>query len=327
MNNNNKDVSVLITGGCGMVGSHLAEYYYNLGNTTTATYHTHPTINLEEVKDKAHYVPCDIRNAAQVLEIIEQCMPDIIYHLAAQSYPTVSWEKPVETMDTNVNGTINVFEAVKKIRIAKPTYDPIVVIACSSAEYGASLTPENVPISEQTELLPLHPYGVSKVGQDLLGFQYYTNNKIRNIRARIFNTTGPRKETDVASDFTKRAVMFERGQVSSLKVGNLSTKRALTDVRDLVNALVLLAEHGAAGDVYNICGERVYEISSIVKLIEEIMGISLPLEVDPALIRLSDEPVIFGSSEKLKSCTNWEQKIDLKTTLSDMINYWKQALV
>jgi GDP-4-dehydro-6-deoxy-D-mannose reductase len=103
-----------------------------------------------------------------------------------------------------MNGTVNVFEAVKKIRQTDKSYDPLVVVACSSAEYGASLTPENSPVNEDTPLLPLHPYGVSKVGQDLLSFQYWMNFKIRCIRVRIFNTTGARKTNDVTSDFVQR---------------------------------------------------------------------------------------------------------------------------
>jgi GDP-4-dehydro-6-deoxy-D-mannose reductase len=324
--NNLKDASVLITGGCGMVGSHLAEYYYNKGLRATATYFTQPTIRLEEVLDKANYIPCEIRDKQQVHAIIAESKPQIIYHLAAQSYPTVSWERPTETMDINSTGTINVFEAIKEIRKTDPAYDPLVLIACSSAEYGASLTPENVPITEAATLLPLHPYGVSKVAQDLLGYQYFVNDKIRCIRVRIFNTTGPRKTNDVASDFTKRAVQFERGEIDTVRTGTLSTRRAITDVRDLVNALILLSEKGTAGEVYNVCGDGIYEIREIVELIEEIIGKSLPLTTDPALLRSSDEPVIYGSSERLFKATGWKQQISLRETLSDMITYWRSVL-
>ena len=324
--NNLKATPILITGGCGMVGSHLAEYYFNKGEWVTATYYTHPTIRLEEVKDKANYIPCDVREKDTVAEIIAQYQPQVIYHLAAQSYPTVSWEKPSETMDINSTGTINVFEAVKKLRKTKPDYDPLILIACSSAEYGASLTPENVPITEEATLLPLHPYGVSKVAQDLLGFQYFVNDKIRCIRVRIFNTTGPRKATDVASDFTKRAVLFEQGKVKTLTTGTLSTQRAITDVRDLVTALILLSERGVDGDVYNVCGDAIYKIEDIITMIENIMGTKLPHEIDPALIRSSDEPVIYGSSKKLHEATGWKQSIPLETTLKDMIDYWRGVL-
>ncbi|QEK18909.1 GDP-6-deoxy-D-mannose reductase [[Clostridium] hylemonae DSM 15053] len=134
-------------------------------------------------------------------------MPEQIYHLAAQSYPTVSWEKPYETMDVNVGGTIAVFEAIKELRKTYPNYNPIVIVACSSAEYGKTLEEiEDEKVKENAQLKPLHPYGVSKVGQDLISYQYFANDNIRTIRARIFNTTGTRKKNDVTSDFTNRAI-------------------------------------------------------------------------------------------------------------------------
>ncbi|WP_118951339.1 GDP-mannose 4,6-dehydratase [Taibaiella helva] len=324
--NNLKDAPILITGGCGMVGSHLADYYAEQGQRVVATYYTHPTIRLEEVLDKANYVPCDVRDSKMVTDIITQYKPLIIYHLAAQSYPTVSWEKPSETMDINSGGTINVFEAVKSLRKKDPAYDPVILIACSSAEYGASLKPENVPVTEDTALLPLHPYGVSKVAQDLLGFQYFANDHIRSIRVRIFNTTGPRKTNDVASDFTKRAVLFEKGAIDSIATGTLTTERAITDVRDLVQALVLLAEKGVAGEVYNVCGSKSYRIADVLTMIEKIIGRPLPHRVDPTLIRSTDEPVIYGDSGRIISATGWQQRIPLEQTLTDMIAYWRAIL-
>jgi len=321
-----KECPVLVTGGCGMVGSHIVDYYFNKNEKITATYYTHPTINLDDVIEKANYIPCDVRDKAKVFEIIDKLRPTVIYHLAAQSFPVVSWEKPDETIDINVNGTIHVMEAIKKIRINQPEYDPMVIIACSSAEYGAALTPENSPVSEDSALLPLHPYGVSKMGQDLLGFQYYQNDKIRNVRARIFNTTGPRKVNDVASDFTKRAVLWEKGKVKSVTIGNILTKRAITDVRDLVQALVLLAEKAEPGEAYNISGSKVYQIKDILDIIGEKLGASFPTETDARLIRPSDEPIISGDSTKLINATGWKQQYPIEQTISDMIDYWRNAL-
>ena len=147
-------------------------------------------------------------------------------------------------MDVNVNGTVAVYEAVKAVRRKRnAAYDPMVVVACSSAEYGHSLLNANRPfVDENTPLLPLHPYGVSKVAQDLLSFQYYQNDGIRCVRARIFNTTGTRKVKDVTSDFTRRAAEAERSGNYEIRVGNLDTRRAIMDQRDLVEALVLLSD-------------------------------------------------------------------------------------
>ena len=132
-------------------------------------------------------------------------------------------------------GTVNIFEAVKSVREQRKDYDPVVVVACSSAEYGATLDKldgKEVYVKETAELLPLHPYGVSKVGQDLLSFQYFMNDHIRCIRARIFNSTGTRKVNDVTSDFTKRAVLAENSGNHELRVGNLNTYRAIMDQRN-----------------------------------------------------------------------------------------------
>ena len=314
-------MNILITGACGMVGSHMVEYFHREGGHKIVGTYFKPTTDLEDIRGKVHLVECDVRYYQRVLDIIDDIKPDKIFHLAAQSYPTVSWHRPQETMDTNVNGTINIFEAIKYVRKTDKNYDPVVVVACSSAEYGAPLTPENTPVKEDTALLPLHPYGVSKVGQDLLSFQYYQNDKIRCIRARIFNTTGPRKTNDVVADFTHRAVEIEQKKINVLKVGNLQTKRAITDVRDLVNALILLSDKGTWGDVYNISGNKVYLINEIIPIIENYMGIKLPVEVDPKLLRPTDEPIIFGDSSKLKKDTGWEQTFALDQTIKDMIDY------
>lgn len=313
---------IFITGACGMVGSHMIERFYaEGGHTITGTFYK-PTTDLNDVREKARLVECDVRYFHRVLELINEYRPDKIFHLAAQSYPTVSWQRPQETMDVNVNGTINIFEAIKYIRnTSDKNYDPVVVVACSSAEYGASLTPENAPVKESAALLPLHPYGVSKVAQDLLSFQYFQNDRIKTIRARIFNTTGPRKSNDVVADFTMRAVDIEKGKINKMRVGNLKTRRAITDVRDLVSALILLSEKGTWGEAYNISGEKVYEISEIIPIIENYMGMKLEFEIDEKLLRPTDEPIIYGDSSKLKKDTGWKQEFELKTTIKDMIDY------
>lgn len=314
-------MKIFITGACGMVGSHLVDYFHaEGGHEIIGTFHN-PTTDIKDIKHKATLIACDVRSYEKVLQIISENKPQKIFHLAAQSYPTVSWQKPVETMDINANGTIHVFEAVKSVRKSDPAYDPVVVVACSSAEYGLSLTPENTPVKETAELLPLHPYGVSKVAQDLLSFQYYQNDKIKCVRARIFNTTGPRKVNDVVADFTMRAVQIEKGQLQKLRTGNLSTKRAITDVRDLISALILLSEKGKWGEAYNISGEKVYEIREIIPIIEKTIGRKVESEIDPALLRPTDEPIIFGDSTKLKNDTGWKQTYPLTVTIKDMIEY------
>ena len=322
-------MKVIVTGAGGMVGSHMVEQLKNRGDEVLGTYYK-PTTNINEIPSDIKLIECDVRYYQAVERIITSFKPEQIYHLAAQSYPTVSWTHPQATIDTNINGTINIYEAIKKVREFDVTYDPMVVVACSSAEYGETLNElegkGEVYVKETAELKPLHPYGVSKVGQDLLSFQYFMNDHIRCIRARIFNSTGTRKTNDVTSDFTKRAVLAERSNNWRLKVGNLETRRAIMDQRDLVNALLLLAEKGKAGDVYNISSEHIYQMKDIVKMIEKLISHKLEIEVDPALLRPTDEKIIVGDISKIKKDTGWVQKIPMEQTINDMLNYWRNTL-
>lgn len=322
-------MKVIVTGAGGMVGSHMVEQLYSRGDEVIGIWHKNKK-NIEQVEVPVRFVQCDLRYGQGIDQLIMDNLPDEIYHLAAQSYPTVSWVSPSETIDVNLCGTIAVFEAIKKARkYVKADYDPMVVVACSSAEYGETLNKlegKEVYVKEDAGLLPLHPYGVSKVGQDLLSFQYFMNDHIRCIRARIFNSTGTRKVNDVTSDFTKRAVLAERSGDHILHVGNLDTHRAIMDQRDLVNALMLLAENGQAGDVYNISSEHVYQMRDIVTMIEDAVGFKFDVVVDPALLRPTDERIIVGDVTKLKAATGWSQKIPMTQTIADMLEYWRGHL-
>ncbi|MBQ4057551.1 MAG: GDP-mannose 4,6-dehydratase [Lachnospiraceae bacterium] len=321
-------MKVLVTGAGGMVGSHMVELLYNRGDEVIGIWHKNKK-NIEQITLPIKFVQCDLRYAQGIDELIMDFLPDQIYHLAAQSYPTVSWVSPTETIDVNINSTINIYEAIKKARkYVKPDYDPMVVVACSSAEYGETLNQMEgkgeVYVKETAQLQPLHPYGVSKVGQDLISFQYFMNDHIRCIRARIFNSTGTRKVNDVTSDFTKRAIEAEKSGVWELKVGNLDTQRAIMDQRDLVKGLMLLADNGNAGEVYNISSEYVYRISDIVIMIEEQIGHKLEIRVDEKLIRPTDEKIIVGDITKIKNDTGWKQDIPMKQTIADMLEYWRK---
>lgn len=323
-------MKVLVTGAGGMVGSHMVEFLYNRGDEVIGIWHKNKK-NVEQVNVPIKFVQCDLRYAQGIDELIIDFLPDQIYHLAAQSYPTVSWVSPSETIDVNVNSTINIFEAIKKARKYKyRNYDPVVVVACSSAEYGETLNElqqqGEVYVKESAQLQPLHPYGVSKVGQDLISFQYFMNDHIRCIRARIFNSTGTRKVNDVTSDFVKRAVEAKKTGIWTLRVGNLETKRAIMDQRDLVKALLLLAERGKAGDVYNVSSEHVYQMKDIVSIIEKQIGSELDIIVDSALIRPTDERIIVGNIDKLKAATGWKQEITMEQTVADMLCYWEERL-
>ncbi len=308
-----------------MVGSHLLERLAADRAEVLGTYYR-PTIQFADIA-RFPLQELDVRYAEPVRRVVARHRPDTIFHLAAQSLPVQSWSNPWETLEVNVLGTLNVFEAVRHVRAdLDAAYDPMVVVACSSAEYGASLTADRLPVDEDAPLLPLHPYGVSKVGQDLLAFQYWRNERIRCIRARIFNCTGPRKQNDVVSDFCRRVTEIARlGDSGALRVGNLETRRAILDVRDLVDALLLLAERGAPGEAYNICADRIVRIAELVPILERLAGVRLTTNPDPALLRPSDEPAIWGRTDKLASATGWRPRVALEATVAAVLDYERSA--
>lgn len=312
-------MNILVLGATGFVGSYLMERALDAGHEVVGT-HYHATIDSAEWRPFAdRLVHCDIRYREQLDGVISRSRPDVVYLLSAQSYPALSWQAPIETLETNVVGTANVYEAIKAAGI-----DPVVVVACSSAQYG-EVSAEDVPVRESHPLRPMHPYGVSKAATEMLALQYWYNNKIRSVCARIFNTTGPRKSGDVCADFTQRMARIEAGLLPPvLKVGNLQTHRAITDVRDLASALELLAERGRPGEVYNISGSRAYKIQDVVDLVRHHALVPVEVAVDPALLRPSDEPVIFGDSARLVAATGWAQGVTLEKTIIDMLAYWRQ---
>ena len=310
-------MNVLITGAGGFMGGYLAKLALSEGHSVLG-------IDAKEAEAEAFeakFERCDIRDTARVFETIATFRPDRIFHLAAQSYPTISMLRPLDTMQINAGGTINIFEGVRAAGIK-----PVVVVACSSAEYGI-VAQENLPVREEHALRPLHPYGVSKVAQDLLAYQYFANYGIPTVRIRIFNTTGPRKRDDICSDFTKRAVEIELGiRRSPMIVGNLTTRRAIIDVRDMVRGLWLAAKHGAYGEVYNVGSGNIYSGQEVIDAIRAIIKVPFTLEADPGLLRTCDEPVIAGDTTKFRGCTGWKPEIGLRQTIVDMVEWWRKHL-
>jgi GDP-4-dehydro-6-deoxy-D-mannose reductase len=310
-------MNVMITGAAGFIGGFLAKQALENGASVLGFGTTDPP---EAWKDAA-YELCDVRDADRLSHLLRSFRPDRIFHLAAQSYPTVSLVQPRETVDVNITGTVNLFECIRSAGIS-----PVVVVACSSAEYGF-VDRENLPVRETHPLRPLHPYGVSKVAQDLLTAQYHATYAIPTVRIRIFNTTGPGKIGDVCSDLARRAVEIELGKREPcLKVGNRSTRRALVDARDLVRGLWLSAECCQFGDVYNLGGTHIYSVQEVLDRITGQIEVPFNVQPDQELMRPCDEPVIAGDISKFQSCTGWSPLIDLDTTLRDMLAWWRDQL-
>ena len=317
-------MKVLITGITGFAGSHLADFLLAKGNIEVYGIERwrSRTENIEHIKDKITLMGCDIRDASSVKKLIEKVEPDKIFHLAAQSFVPTSWHAPQETLTTNIIGELNVFEAVRELGV-----NPLIQIAGSSEEYGL-IKEDELPIKETNPLRPLSPYAVSKVGQDLLGYQYYKSYGLDIIRTRGFNHSGPRRgEVFVCSDFAKQIAQIEKKkQEPVIHVGNLEAIRDFTDVRDMVKAYWLAAEKGKPGEVYNICSGKGYEIKKVLDILLSLTKEKIEIKKDPKRMRPSDVAVLVGDCKKFREVTGWKPEIPFEKTLEDLLNYWRERV-
>ncbi len=280
------------------------------------------TENIDHIKKKIKLVECDIRDASSVTKAIEKSRPDYIFHLAAQSFVPTSWHAPAETLMTNILGELNIFEAVRELDL-----DSRIQIAGSSEEYGKVFENE-VPIEETNPLRPLSPYGVSKVAQDLLGYQYHQSYGLNIVRARAFNHEGPRRgDVFVTSNFAKQIAEIEKDLKEPLiEVGNLEAKRDFSDVRDIVKAYWLSLEKGVPGEVYNICSGQTIKIKDMLDMLLSLSSVKVEIRQDPARMRPSDVLILLGDCTKFKEATGWEPEIPFKQTLEDLLNYWRERV-
>jgi len=311
-------MKALITGCTGFAGSHLAEYILSLGHEVHGTTRWRSKLeNLQEIKDVITLHECDINDAFAFREVIKKVKPDYIFHLAAQSYVHASWKEPYQTLHTNIIGELNLFEAVKSIS----NYKPRILIAGSSEEYGQQET----GLSEDSPLLPLSPYGVSKVAQDLLAFQYFKSYGMHIVRTRAFNHTGPRRgEVFVCSTFAKQIAEIEKGKTPVIYVGNLDAERDFTDVRDTVRGYWLALEKGEAGEVYNICSGKSIPIKNILRKLISMSKREIQIRNDPERMRPSDLKVLVGNNKKFCEKTGWKNQIPIDQTLEDLLNFWRE---
>ncbi len=314
-------MKILITGITGFAGSHLADFILkeNLGEVYGVRRWRSITENIEHIMDRISLYECDLRDAFSVSDMIQAIQPDRIFHLAAQSFVPTSWSAPTESLSTNILGQLNIFEAVKKTKI-----DPLIQIACSSEEYGM-VYPDEVPIKETNPLRPLSPYAVSKVGQDMLGYQYFQSFEMKIIRTRGFNHTGPRRgPVFVCSDFAKQIVDIENGRKDPvIHVGNLEARRDFTDVRDTVKAYWQSLEKAEPGEVYNICTGNDFEIRKILNMLLENSSQKIEVRQDPERMRPSDVPILKGDNSKFVEKTGWNAEYKFDQTLEDTINFWR----
>jgi GDP-4-dehydro-6-deoxy-D-mannose reductase len=312
----------LITGITGFAGSHLAEYLLSKGIEVHGTDRWRSKLdNIESIKDDIHLINADLRDGHSLDTVIKETNPDYIFHLAAQSFVAMSWRAPADTMETNVIGTIHLFEAIRKAEI-----NPVIQVAGSSEEYGL-VYPSEVPIKEENPLRPLSTYGVSKVAADKLSYQYYKSYGLRAVVTRGFNHTGPRRgDVFVTSSFAKQIAEIEKGKDPVMYVGNLEASRDFTDVRDMVKAYLLAVQKCEPGEVYNICSGKAVTIRELLDLLLSMTKKKIEIRQDPERMRPSDVEILQGDCSKFKKKTGWKPTIPFEKTIEDLLNYWRERV-
>jgi len=316
--------AALITGVSGFVGSHLAEHLLSKNFDVYGTIRWRSRLdNILHIKDRLKLVEADMRDAHSVSRLIKETSPDYIFHLAAQSFVPTSWHAPQETMTTNIIGTINLLEALRSAGT-----DSRIQLAGSSEEYGL-VYPEEVPIKETNPLRPMSPYGVSKVAEDMLGFQYHKTYGMNIVVTRAFNHSGPRRgEVFVTSNFAKQIAEIEKGkQEPVIRVGNLESQRDFTDVRDVVMAYLLAVEKCKFGETYNICTGKPRTMKSVLDTLLSMSKIRVEIKQDPARMRPSDVPLLAGDYSKFHAATGWKPEIQFEKTMEDLLQWHRDNTI
>ncbi|MGA6984133.1 MAG: GDP-mannose 4,6-dehydratase [Candidatus Sulfotelmatobacter sp.] len=306
---------ILITGGTGFVGSHLVRLLKSRDATVTVLSAGHTT--LQEVG--VEYCTADLRNSDDVGAIVRAVNPRQIYHLAGVTSVAESWDDPRRAFEVNVTGTLNLLESA--MRLPGPPRILNVSTAQVYAHSDAAL-PENAPLA------PDNPYAATKAMAELLTVQYRQSITGGIITARAFNHTGPGQlPTFALPSFAKQLAEMEVGIIPPvLKVGNVDVKRDFTDVRDVVAAYCQLLDRAKTGEVYNVCSGRAVLLADILRELQSHCRVPVKIEVDPARLRPNEVWQMLGDPTKIQAETGWKPQVPLKTTLTDLLAYWRTAI-
>jgi GDP-4-dehydro-6-deoxy-D-mannose reductase len=275
------------------------------------------------VPDRVNLFGGDIGDFHSMRVAIEAVQPDRIFHLAAQSHVPTSWNAPADTLQLNIIGQVNLFEAMRTAG-----NDARVQVAGSSEEYGL-VHEHEVPMTEENPLRPLSPYAVSKVAQDKLAYQYHRSYGLKAIVTRGFNHCGPRQtENFIVATLAKQIAFIEAGlQEPVIRHGDLTSKRDLTDVRDMVRAYWLLLEHGQPGEAYNIGSGATRTIREVLDGFLALTEAKIDVQQDPARMRPSDVKILWADDSKFRSVSGWQPQIPFEQTLRDTLDYWRARAI
>ncbi len=314
-------MKVLITGIAGFVGSHLAELLLRKGEDLFGICLPGEGLeNIRDIKKDLHLANCDITDFDRLSSVVRKINPDEVYHLAAFSAVGKSFSQPLSVIETNIRGTLYLLEILRNSR-----KKPRIVIVGSSDMYGV-VKPRDIPITEEKTLLPVSPYGSSKAACDLLAYQFFQSYGVQAIRARAFNHAGPRQGLGfVVPDFASQIAKIEAGILPPvMEVGNLSSRRDISDVRDVARAYRLLMKKGKAGEAYNICSGKAQSIKRVLKTLISLSRKKIREKTDEKKNRPAEIPVLAGDNSKIRRTTGWKPKIPIQTTLTDTLNFWRR---
>jgi GDP-4-dehydro-6-deoxy-D-mannose reductase len=314
----------LITGVTGFAGSHLAEYL--AAHTDLEVWGTDIRSNdrnIAAIKDDVHLMVADMSDPVAVSDVLSQAEPHYLFHLAAQAFVPLSWSDPWQTMANNIRAQLNILQI-----LSNSDASPRMLVVGSADEYGM-ISAEDLPVSEEAPLRPYSPYAVSKIAQDMLGYQYFASHGLPVVRVRPFNHIGARQSPSfVTSDFAKQIAEIERGRRDPLlSVGNLDAERDFTDVRDIVRAYHLALEEGEWGEVYNLGAERAYSIQQVLDILLSMTKVQIDVVQDPARLRPTDVPVVVSDCRKFRERTGWSPRLSLEESLAGVLDYWRQTVM
>lgn len=325
--------NVLITGITGMVGSHLADYLlkttnwkiYGLARWNDSLENIEHLSDEINKKERIELIYGDLNDLASLITAVDKSKPNYVFHLAAQSYPQTSFEAPIETLQTNIIGTTNLLESIKK-----SPYKDAIIHVCASSEVFGRVPKESLPINEECKFHPASPYAISKVGTDLVGRYYAEAYNMNIMTTRMFTHTGPRRG-DVFSEstFAKQIAMIEAGlQEPKIYVGNLESLRTYADVRDAVKAYyMLVTKNPIGGEYYNIGGNHTCKISDMLShLISQSTVNDIEIVIDPERLRPIDADLQIPDTTKFEEHTGWKPEYNFEQTMNDLLQYWRDKV-
>ena len=322
----------LITGITGFVGPHLANLLIGQGHEVWGFVRA-ANGREDDIRDivpdhnfqKLNFVYGDFIDYDSCVTAMKTAKFDGVYHLGAQSHPPTSFADPRGTFLANATGTVNLAEA---IRAVSPQTR---MLCCSTSEvYGAPLESEG-PINENFPIRPVNPYAVSKAAADLYVRERAASEKLAFFVTRAFSHTGPRRgrRFSIASDVYQVVRILKGFQEPVIKVGTLSSKRVVMDVRDIARAYDLLMHKGVPGEAYNIGGDEIFTMGELLDQLIEMTGLKdhVTKEVDPKLVRPIDIPVQICDSSKFRDLTGFKPQIPIRQTLADLVEYYRRKIV